>query len=58
MNITKAEMAAAFKEWRVRWEADPDGFETDEEMLASTPEYDGKTSMEYFVKIIKDLRNA
>ena len=58
MNITKAEMAAAFAEWRKRWAANPDGFESDEEMLADSPASDGIGSMEYFVSIVKDLRNA
>lgn len=58
MNITKAEMQKAFVLWDKRYIENPEDYLSYEDMEEIGAEEAGTLSMNYFLTLIKEVRNA
>lgn len=54
VTVNEAQLANIFAEWRRRYEADPDSFMTEMEMLASGPNSYGEACARYFLRLAKE----
>lgn len=52
------QFAAAFEEWKQRYDADPEGFQTHDEFDADPPATYGEGAARYFIKVIDELRRG
>ena len=57
MNITKVEMQAVFTEWDKRFIETPEEYLSHAEMVELGVEEAAKLSMNYFLTILKEVRN-
>jgi hypothetical protein len=57
-DFTRAQIAAAFTEWERRYREDPEGFNSEQEKLAESPETYGEACAPYFLKILEEVRQA
>lgn len=52
-HLSREDMAAAFEEWKRRYDADPEGFQSDEDFKADPPQSYGEGAARYFIKMVE-----
>lgn len=55
-TVTQAELAAAFTEWRRRFEEEPDRFYSEAEVAAAGAESYGEAAAPYLLAILAELK--
>lgn len=58
MRATKAQVAAAFEQWKADYDADPDGFESHEDFKRCPPKTYGESAARILNRYIKEQTHA